>query len=843
MQDGILHPVRQDPLPNGAEQLLRERLGIPLDASSVIVFGETSHWDPNWIFTSEEYYHNRVQHILDEVIEALAHHPRRVFSLESLFFCQLYWERRPERRETFRRLVNEGRIRFTGTGITTPDTLLPSTESILRDYLYGQEWLRTSGMSAEPRLAYLPDGFGHTPFLPSLLRSMGYEQAAVTRIDGMYFVGADYRKKSAFPLRGSSADLLLRQLKTLDFVWRAPDGAEVLCHWNAFTYFQADMLAHVGAIRWMGRAYGVPWRSERHVARRIRGYVRKLSPLTRTPYMFCPLGCDFNGPLPQLLELLERHNSVRYVRTGVFAVNASLEDYLDLVSCHAGRLPSLELDPNPYWMGFYVSRPAAKVLYRKLERKLALADQLMAVASLNGVSEQPPIEEPQAAATTTVASGTPPPSAETRRHLRKAWDILVVSNHHDFITGTAPDRVWHAEQRPWLEEANGLVDGVLHNLGAEARPAGHPPPLQPPWWRFAAGRLEVRSPYYRLILSEEAGGCIVHLATARDGETSLLAAPGNDLVAYRDSGGLWRMGHEYAGGTFRELCRSSERPASVVAQERDGVLEVRVRSRLAGRPFVRWLWLRGDSPFIGLRIQGSADLRRAIACRFPTVYHTESLVMDVPGGVVCRPAQKLYTPTYWPARSFAHAVDAESGRGFGVIWQDIACVALRDTGLVEWVALRNAPREMAYGILPLLAHPATGTDHDEHTIDYGVVFTEGGDSRVNDLPRQARAVLCRAWRRPGAPDPAARMSSVFCTDQPEVEVSAFKEADRGPGIIVRLESHAEGETRVRLSCGVRPIRAALLCDARERDQRELTVDGGEVEVPVARATTSVRVLY
>ena len=38
------------------EAALRTRLGIPPEAKHVLVFGETSHWDPNWLHTTEEYY-------------------------------------------------------------------------------------------------------------------------------------------------------------------------------------------------------------------------------------------------------------------------------------------------------------------------------------------------------------------------------------------------------------------------------------------------------------------------------------------------------------------------------------------------------------------------------------------------------------------------------------------------------------------------------------------------------------------------------------------------------------------------------------------------------------------
>lgn len=151
---------------------LRHRLGIPDDAKQIIVFGETSHWDPNWLYTSEQYYSRRIRHIFDQVLDALEVEPRRIFSIECLFFLRLYWDRNPARRDELRTFLNNGRLRLTGSGITTPDVTLPDTEAIVRDYLLGQEWLRTRGITAEPHLAYLPDDFGYSPALPSLLQGL-----------------------------------------------------------------------------------------------------------------------------------------------------------------------------------------------------------------------------------------------------------------------------------------------------------------------------------------------------------------------------------------------------------------------------------------------------------------------------------------------------------------------------------------------------------------------------------------------------------------------------------------------------------------------------------------------
>lgn len=797
------------PAAEPTEPALRRRLGIPADAQRILVLGESSHWDPNWLHTSEVYYRRRIEPILDQVVGELTSEPRRVFSVESLFFLQLYWQRRPEQRERLRELLNAGRLRLTGTGITTPDTVLPDSEAILRDYLRGQEWLRQNGMTIEPRLAYLPDGFGHTPALPSLLRALGMDMAAVTRIDGMHFVAADFRRARDFPLPGSSASILQQQMRSADFHWRAPDGAQVLCHWNPFTYFQGDMLAHKGIVRWMDVVAAIPWRSARHVARRIDGYVTKLAKLAATPYVFCPIGCDFVGPIRDLLPLLDRYNQQRYPETGVFVVNAGLDDYLALVGCHSERLPVVDFDPNPYWMGFYASRPEVKRICNQVVRALTRAEKLSVLH--------------------------PKPEAH-QQDLSRAWERLTLANHHDFITGTSPDATFHAEQKPWLEEAVQRSERALAGW-LEGRVAPPARAATAPKWHLDDGVLRVSCEHYQVRLSEMAGGCMTSLLL--DGEEQL-SGPANDLVAHRDSGGLWRLGHEFRGGHFREVERASRGYARIRAQERDGLLEVRIDSHLGGRRFARWLWLRADEPVIRMRLVGAAGSPLTITCRFPTHLHAEHLTMDVPGGMLERPARKLYDPTFWPARSFAHARERE--RGLAVFMGGPAAVSFDPpSGALALMAMRNAPRERAFAVLPLLCHPVGGTSPHEQTFDYGMCFTRAGGALENRLPSLARRVLDASWLNPSQPDPMALADQVVTVDRPDVLVTAVKPASRGEGVIVRLESFAGRACQVRLRA-IRPIVAARLCDARERDQADLTMVDGSVVVPVSSAITSIRLM-
>jgi hypothetical protein len=215
----------------------------------------------------------------------------------------------------------------------------------------------------------------------------------------------------------------------------------------------------------------------------------------------------------------------------------------------------------------------------------------------------------------------------------------------------------------------------------------------------------------------------------------------------------------------------------------------------------------------------------------------------VPGGLATRPAQRGFDPTFWPAGSFVHVRDGERLGGLAAFLGGPACVSLREPGALEWVALRNAHRERAFGFLPVLCHPVTGFEPQRHRFDYAVWFTPGGDAQANQLPMWARSLLLPLWLEPGRADLWAHANTFVTTDRRDLLVSAVKPASRGPGLVARVENPFLLGGEARLQCRRGPIRAATLCDARERDLRELEVREGAAVLPVGTAIASVRLVF
>lgn len=812
------------PVLSERENSLRTRLGIPDRARRVMILAESSHWDPNWLYTSEEYYTRFVDSNLLQALSELTREPRRIYSVECMFFLRMFWERHPELQETIRSLTNKGRLRLTSSGVTSADTLLPTAEALLHDLLLGQEWLRRNGMQPEPGLAYFPDCFGHTPALPALLNAAGFQMTAFSRLDGMYMIATDFDSKASFPRPGSSAELLQQREKTLDFVWRAPDGSQVLAHWNAYTYFQGDMIAYRGLARayMLPRFLSYPDRSDRLVARRIQEYTAQLVPYSRTPYLFCPMGMDFVAPVPDLLTLLDRYNQRHYPETGTWVVNAGLDDYLELVDCYRDQLPVLELDPNPYWTGFYTSRPVLKKRCHELWDKLLLTERLSVLES---------------------------PSAHTSQdlpELHNAWWAAATSNHHDFITGTSPDPVVEGEQLPMLDKAIRDVDAVLdQKLPAFRSKQGQTAEAalgNPPRWERQGDKIIVETPSYGLELSENAGGCLTRLWHPLTG-ASLLDGLSGELVDYLESGGLWRMGMEFRGGKFKLLERSSSQPVHLEVHTRPNGLEISSAVSLGGKVFQHSILCRSDTPWISFRLTGRAAEKHTLSVRFRTGLRAELAAMENPGGVVTRPVKKIYDPTFWPGQHFYHLQDQETGRGLAILLALPGAVAYRpEQKMVELIALRNATREKVNGFLKIPACPAEGHEKADFTFQFALAFTERGGWQENRLPQLGRDYAHHPWLDDDESSTYKQIDQQVLLSSPDVWLEALKPAWRGEGIIARLGSFSLPGEPVQFGLKGFDIREAYLCDGRERDLHPLRIVDHKVELVLEQTLITLRLM-
>ena len=129
-------------------------------------------------------------------------------------------------------------------------------------------------------------------------------------------------------------------------------------------------------------------------------------------------------------------------------------------------------------------------------------------------------------------------------------------------------------------------------------------------------------------LDEDAGGSMISMQTL-DGKT-LLNRISNDLISYRDSGGLWRMGMEFWGGIWKNKYQASDYSTQLIVHEKDNGVEITGSVMLYGKTIRRLTRFSNNSPIIHCRVEGRAAVGNSVTIRFLTDIFASKLIMDTP---------------------------------------------------------------------------------------------------------------------------------------------------------------------------------------------------------------------
>ncbi|HZS41909.1 MAG TPA: hypothetical protein VFF06_34000 [Polyangia bacterium] len=433
----------------GPEAEMRARLGVPPEAKTVVIFAQAAHLDIDWQRTFDDYYTRFVQDIFVEARQLLDAQPRAFYSVAEMGYLEHHVATHPEELDGLKSAAGRNALRIVGGGMTSPDMNLPETETLLRDFLHGARFAEDV-LGARATAAWLPDSFGHSATVPDILAAAGFNSVGFARIDGAptLLEGLNHPER---PLKPGSTAVQLQQLGNADFVWRGPGGGKVLAHYIASgLYCTGDNIDYDEQLQLPGGHIGVYYGDDPHFTDgKIDSYVAALAPYAKTPYVFVPIGCDFQHPKNELIGYLDGYNQRQYPKTGVWAVAAPFEDYETLVGFHRGELPELPAELTPYFMGFYASRAAIKRRVREAARPLYAAETFATVDADAG--------------------------AKVAASLQPAFEQLALTDHHDFVTGTSTDAVLATEQLPLTDavEAAGraALAGVAQRIAQRIPPA------------------------------------------------------------------------------------------------------------------------------------------------------------------------------------------------------------------------------------------------------------------------------------------------------------------------------------------------------------------------------------
>ena len=420
-----------------------------------------SHWDREWYLPFEA-FRARLVGMLDRLLHLLETNPDyKHFMLDGQsIILEDYLEIRPDRRQDIARQVQAGRL-LVGPWYVLADEFLAGGEALIRNLQIGLAIARRFGPPM--MVGYLPDMFGQIVHMPSILAGFGIPAAVIWR-------GVD------------------RSIPTSEFLWRAPDGSEVLA-------------IHLPEGYALGRA--LP-RERELLMDRLHNIRQALEPWASTPYLLVMNGDDHLEPQPELPAVIARANEnledAALVHTTLPAFIEAVRQEMD---ARGHSWPCVEGELRSGQRAFILSGVTSTRMWIK-QRNQECEDLLLRWAEpfsawANLLRQRRSEGDARAAADAGLLS--------------TAWRLLLQNQAHDSICGCSIDAV-HDEMAVRFRRCQGLADAVsrdaLRYLADMAAPEGGAQvvvfnPLNGPRSDFCTARLPSQDGRQPLALADEGG--------------------------------------------------------------------------------------------------------------------------------------------------------------------------------------------------------------------------------------------------------------------------------------------------------------------------------------------------
>lgn len=165
-----------------------------------------AHIDTGWLWRIEDGI-RKCERTFASQLQLLDRYPYYVFGASSAQHYAYVQENCPGLFDGVRRQIADGRWEIQGAMWVESDTMLPSGESLIRQFVYGKRYFKRE-FGVDVRHAWLPDVFGLTASFPQIMRQAG--------VDCLVTKKPHWNRKNIFP--------------HTTFRWSGHDGSEVLVH-------------------------------------------------------------------------------------------------------------------------------------------------------------------------------------------------------------------------------------------------------------------------------------------------------------------------------------------------------------------------------------------------------------------------------------------------------------------------------------------------------------------------------------------------------------------------------------------------------------------------------------
>lgn len=201
-----------------ARARLAPALAAPAEASAhrISAIGH-AHIDSAWLWPVRETI-RKVARTTSSMTTLIDEQPDFLYGMSSAQQYAWLKEHRPEVYSRVKAAVAAGRFLPLGGMWVESDTVMPSGESLVRQFSYGQRFFeREFGIRSKG--VWLPDSFGYSPALPQLMRRAGFEWFFTQKIS--------WNQQNVFPHHS--------------FLWEGIDGSQVFTHFPSMDTYNSQL--------------------------------------------------------------------------------------------------------------------------------------------------------------------------------------------------------------------------------------------------------------------------------------------------------------------------------------------------------------------------------------------------------------------------------------------------------------------------------------------------------------------------------------------------------------------------------------------------------------------------
>lgn len=392
--------------------LLSLALAMPNPTSAqadqkTLFFISNSHLDTQWNWDVKTTINEYIRNTMEQNFTRLDKYPNLKFNFEGAIRYMWMKEYYPEQYAKLKTYVQNGRWHISGCAVDANDVMVSSAESIMRNWLYANQFFKKEFGVRGGYDVMLPDCFGFSYALPSLARHCGFKGFHTAKLA---WGSAEYDQLPPFG------------------IWQGVDGSQIYAVYKPGAYdnheqYNKNMandseMAAITANNY--NKYGVA------------AEIRYVGPRSDRGGALQDNAASSGENTPYWLNLSAQTNGAVKVR---IATPDEIFDYLDKNKNQKYHVKDGELPMRTHGVGSYTSRTMLKLWNRRNELLADATEKSASLAQWLGVQAYP------------------------QKAINDAWVRNLWQSHHDGITGTSIPNAYLYSMNDYV-----LVNKTLGNL-------------------------------------------------------------------------------------------------------------------------------------------------------------------------------------------------------------------------------------------------------------------------------------------------------------------------------------------------------------------------------------------